>query len=92
LEIIFIHSITLEIFNQLLFFSLGIPFFWVFSKLQYYIFEDRLNEKFQTSYFKVKPVISFIVFKFFHVMVYIYQLFVVWNESSAFRSIENLPY
>jgi hypothetical protein len=92
LEIIFFYTLTIEIFDQLLFFSLGVPFFWVFSKLQYFIFENRLNEKFKASYFKAKPVIRFIVYKFIFVMVYVYQLFVIWNESATFRSLEKLPY
>jgi hypothetical protein len=92
LEIIFFHSLTIEIFDQLLFFSLGIPFFLVISKLQYYIFENRLNEKLRTSYLKAKPLINLIVFKFIYVMVYVYQLFIIWNESATLRSLEKLPY
>ena len=90
-DILVFQTMPKRTFNGLIFFSIALPIFWAFSKLQNFVIEKKINKTLKPGYLKAKPVVNFVFLKLIFAMVFIYQLYIVWDESAPFRKYIELP-
>lgn len=90
-DVVVFQTMPKSTFNGLLFFSLALPIFRTLSKVQLLIFGKKIDESFKPGYSKIKPAMEFMFFKLIFAMVFVYQLYVVWDEAASFRKSLELP-